>query len=121
MALFVFNRVTKAYSDRLWLVVVYDYMHKITDEDAKKVNSEIYEYKFFEKQKIFSEAEALCKEWGKGHLASITNAKEYEKIKSLSNDDQFWIGAKQKRQEGEWTHSDGSSTEFLETLWANPG
>ena len=43
MAEFVFNRVTKAYPDRLWLVIVYDYMHKITDDEAEKVDSEEFE------------------------------------------------------------------------------
>ena len=40
MADFIFNLLTKVYSDRLWLVMVYDYMHKIDDDGAKIVSTE---------------------------------------------------------------------------------
>jgi len=87
MAEFVFKRVTKAYSDRVWLVIVYDYMHKITDEDAKKVNPQKYEYKSFQDAILWSEAGDVCKDWGNGTLASIVDEEEYNLIKGMKMDD----------------------------------
>lgn len=69
MALFIFKRLTKAYSDRLWLVIVYDYLYKKDAEEIRQTETE-YEYMYTIGQLTWPDAREECKEWG-GDLASI--------------------------------------------------
>lgn len=95
MADFIFNLLTKVYSDRLWLVMVYDYMHKIDDDGAKIVSTEQFEYRFFQDAILWSEAAGKCQEWGEGKLASFSNEREFNQVKELIGDaDETWVGGK---------------------------
>jgi len=117
MALFIFKRLTKAYSDRLWLVIVYDYLYKKDSDEIRKAETE-YEYKYVTGQLTWPDAREACQEW-RGDLASIEDTAEYEKIKQVvTNKDNFWLGANDIKNEGRWEWSDGSKGNYIRELWA---
>lgn len=118
MALFIFKRLTKSYSDRLWLVIVYDYLFKQDLGEMKKIDKEAqYEYKYTVGTETWPDARAKCMEWG-GDLASVHDMDEYDKIKKIvTNSDNFWLGANDLKSEGRWMWSDGGKGTFIRELW----
>ena len=116
---YIYKRLTKSYSDRRWLVIVYDYINKLADDGKTSVlMKDKFEYKYFEEKKNWVDARSTCQEWG-GDLASMRDDEEYKEIqKHLTQDDEnYWLGANDRIQEGIWVWSDGSSSSYISDLW----
>ena len=58
MVSYIYKRLTKSYSDRRWLVIVYDYINKKEGSEHASVEGERekYEYKYFEEKRNWLDA-----------------------------------------------------------------
>ena len=65
------------------------------------------EYKVHTNKKTWSDAEAHCQSEG-GHLISVLDEEEQQKIMIATGEGSFWIGASDQGKEGAWTWTDGS-------------
>ena len=70
-------------------------------------------------RKSWAHAELFCKDQD-GHLASVTNQRIHDYMKTKVNADDFdaffWVGGADREQEGNWSWTDGSAWQF--TRWA---
>ena len=70
-------------------------------------------------RKSWANAELFCKDQD-GHLASVTNQRIHDYMKTKVNADDFdaffWVGGADREQEGNWSWTDGSAWQF--TRWA---
>ena len=71
-------------------------------------------YKVFQERKNWIVAESYCVGWG-GHLASISSIKEQSFIHELlkeSSDNAVWIGLNDRKHEGRYEWTDGTSVVY---------
>ena len=70
-------------------------------------------------RKSWANAELFCKDQD-GHLASVTNQRIHDYMKTKVNADDFdaffWVGGTDREHEGNWSWTDGSAWQF--TRWA---